>query len=79
MQCIYNTIFTCVYKVSLQRKNKPAMKCAWISDLSVNNQKQMYQNTNHMDSDPQCQKRIQPSLFNQLEPRTKKLNFSGVI
>ena len=76
MQCIYNTIFTGVYKVYLQRKNKPGKNSTWISDLSIDNQKQICQNMNHMDSVPQGWKRVQPSLFNMFEPKNKKVKLS---
>ena len=41
MKRIYNAIFTRVCKVSIQRKYKPGRNCTWISDLSVDNQKQL--------------------------------------
>ena len=78
MQHIYNAIFAGVHKVSLQRKNKPERNSTWISDLSINNLKQISRNMNHMDRVSQGQKRVQPSLFNLFEPK-RKLNFHGQI
>ena len=79
MQHIYNAIFTGVCKVSLQKINKPGRNSTWMSDLSIDNQEQICQNINHMDSVPQGQKRVQPSLFNIFEPKNKLLSFPGQI
>ena len=76
VQRIYNAIFTGIFKVSLQRKNKPGRNSTWISDLSINNQQQISQNINYMDCVPQGQKRVQPSSFNPLEPQNKKVKLS---
>ena len=79
VQHICNAIFTGICQVSLQRKNRPGRNRTWISDLRNDNQKQICQNMNHMDSVPQGQNRVQPSLFNPFETKTKKLSFPGQI
>ena len=76
MQRIHNAIFTGVCKVSLQRKNKPGRNSTWISDFSINNQKQICQNINNLDSVSQDRERVQPSLFNQFKPKNKKVKLS---
>ena len=60
VQRIYNAMFTGICKVSLQRKNKPGIDCTWISDLFIDNQKQISHNINHMDSVPRGQKEFNP-------------------
>ena len=76
VQRIYNAIFTGVCKVSLQRKNKPGRNSTWLSDLSIQNQQQVYNNINYMDNVPQGRKRVQPSSFNTVEPENIKVKLS---
>ena len=79
MQCIYNAIFTVAYKASLQRKNKPGINCTWISDLFVDNEKQISQSIYHMDSFPQGRKKFNPLCSINKNQKTKKLNITGLI
>ena len=74
MQHIYNAIFTNVCKVSLQRKNKPGRN--WISNLTVDNQKQISPYIYEMILFLKIKKEYYPILSIRT---TKKLNFPGLI
>lgn len=44
--------------MSLQRKKKPGRNLTWLSDLTIENEKEIYQYLNNMDNVPQGRKRV---------------------
>ena len=77
VQCIYNAILTCVCKVSLQRRNKPGRNSTWISDLSVDNQKQLFPHIHQMENVAQGRRWFNPILS--INQNHKKAEFFLVL